>query len=139
MITEASAFIDYNFAPPCLRRDVAILGLIHKRALGLAHVAYEQLLPFAPLSWYSLPRPPQHNKQLNIHRDLCIYKHNMFNRSIFGMVDVYNRLSQRMVNYDSVKSFQSELTKIAKQRCARGEATWKTTFSCEGFAQQDFV
>ena len=33
-ITEECAFIDHNFAPPTLRRNIGILGLLQKRVLG---------------------------------------------------------------------------------------------------------
>ena len=45
-LDEATAFMEFNFAPPTLRRDIGLLGLLHKRVLGLAHPAYEQLFPF---------------------------------------------------------------------------------------------
>ena len=38
-LTEASAFLYYNFAPPTLRRDIGILGFLHKRVLGECHNA----------------------------------------------------------------------------------------------------
>ena len=51
-LCEEVAFLDFNFAPPVVRRDVGMLGLIHKRIQGLAHPAYESLLPWAPSSRY---------------------------------------------------------------------------------------
>jgi len=120
-ITEESAFIEYNFAPPCLRRDVGILGLIHKRVLGLAHPAYEEMLPWAGPEWYRPPCMPKHSKQLDGKLHQVIFRHGMYNRSIFGMVHVYNRLSQRLVDCDNLKLFQRELTAIAKTQCERGD------------------
>jgi len=35
--TEEAAFINNNFAPPVLRRNIGILGMLHKRVLGLCH------------------------------------------------------------------------------------------------------
>ena len=46
-ITEEMAFLDYNFAPLCLRRIIGILGFFHKRVLGLCHPAVIHLLPFS--------------------------------------------------------------------------------------------
>ena len=45
-LDDASAFLNFNFAPPSLRRDIGILGMFHKRVLGLAHPMFEKLLPF---------------------------------------------------------------------------------------------
>ena len=46
-ISEREAFLEFNFAPTILRRNIGILGLIHKRVLGLCHPSFEALLP-----WY---------------------------------------------------------------------------------------
>ena len=130
-VTEEVAFIEHNFAPPSLRRDVAILGLIHKRVLGLPHPAYEEMLPFFGPEWYTPPCMPKHSKQLDNKRSQCIFRHAMYNRSIFGMVDVYNRLSQRLVDCDNLKLFQRELTAIAKKQCERGDRAWKVVFNTD--------
>ena len=58
-ITEENAFLYFNFAPPSLRRDIGILGFLHKRTLGEAHTAIETLLPF------DTPHAPWRNKLLN--------------------------------------------------------------------------
>ena len=47
-ISPAAAFLEFNFAPPCLRRNIAALGLLHKRVLGKSHPAFERLPP-----WYT--------------------------------------------------------------------------------------
>ena len=39
-ISPDAAFDEYNFAPPNLRRDIGVLGLMHKRVLGIAHPIY---------------------------------------------------------------------------------------------------
>ena len=45
-LTEHVAFLDYNFAPPGLRRDIGILGFLHKRVLGHSHCAIEKMFNF---------------------------------------------------------------------------------------------
>ena len=37
-LTEEMAFLDINFAPLCLRRDIRILGFIHKRVISECHI-----------------------------------------------------------------------------------------------------
>ena len=51
-------FLDFNFAPLFLRRDISILGFIHKRIIGECHLGIKQLLLFSDISdrW--------HHKQL---------------------------------------------------------------------------
>ena len=45
-VHPAEAFLDFNFAPPILRRNIGILGMLHKRVLGLCHPMFQTLLPF---------------------------------------------------------------------------------------------
>ena len=41
------AFLDYSFASQTLRRDIGILGFIHKRILGLCHQILRNCCPRA--------------------------------------------------------------------------------------------
>jgi hypothetical protein len=122
-LTEESAFMYYNFAPPSLRRDIGILGFLHKRVLGECHNAIALMFPFIPVGL------PWHNKQLDSHMYECTCRLGLFQRSVFSMVHVYNRLPQYVVDQDSVSKFQTELTKIAKHRCAHLSLPWRTTFT----------
>ena len=117
-----------------VRRDVGMLGLLHKRVLGFAHPAYEQLLPFAPLSWYQGSVVPRHGKQLDNGRHLCTARHALFTRSLFGMVDVYNRLPARFIAMEDISLFQKELTAFIKHRCNQEIVEWKQTFQSLRFA-----
>ena len=45
-LSPECAFLELNFAPPSLRRRIAILGLMHKRVLGKCHPSFDFLLPF---------------------------------------------------------------------------------------------
>ena len=53
----------------------------------------------------------------------------MFNRSIFGLASLYNKLPQELVDINSVKGFQSALTKIARARCENNDTNWKVAFN----------
>ena len=45
-VEQSDAFMNFNFAPPDLRRNIGILGMIHKRVLGRCHPVFQKLLPF---------------------------------------------------------------------------------------------
>ena len=45
-MNASEAFTDFNFAPPMLRRNIGVLGLLHKRVLGLGHLIFQKSLPF---------------------------------------------------------------------------------------------
>jgi len=126
-ISPAEAFLDLNFAPPSLRRNIGILGLLHKRVLGKCHPSFELLLP-----WYAERYPEGrghgHNKQLYGHWVEISAHPALYARSIFAVCDVYNNLPQHVVDATDVGSFQQYLTQIARVRCQQGEDAWASSF-----------
>ena len=91
-----------------------MLGMIHKKVLGLCHPSFDALLP--PKDFVEEGR---HSKQNYAHWNEVTAYRNLFDRSIFGMVDIYNILLQSFVSAQSISAFQAKLTRIAKRRCAR--------------------
>ena len=117
-----SAFLDYNFAPSCLRRDIGILGFLHKRILGHCHTALMQFLPPATTD------VPWHDKQLDTRSSDRVFRRSLYNKSLFHMIGVYNRLPQEVVDVDNVSGFQRCLTDMARRKCARGALNWQYIF-----------
>ena len=130
-LTPAQGFLEFNFAPPSLRRHIGILGLLQKRILGLCHPSFDILLPWWSTR-FSEPRGIGHSKQLYGHWVEITNHQMLFNRSIFSMVDVYNNLPQSLVDSPSVKVFHSGLTQIARERCQRGDPLWASSFNING-------
>jgi len=126
-LTSAQALLDFNAAPPRLRRNIAALGLLHKRVIGKCHPSFERLFP-----WYSERftevRSQGHNKQLYSHWVEVSAHRSLYNRSIFAMADVYNNLPQHVVDATSVQTFQNYLIQIARTRCQQGDVAWASTF-----------
>ena len=60
-INAKQTFTEFHFAPPVFRRNIGILGLLHKRVLGLNHPIFQRLLPFHVEVFDSLPAGG-HNK-----------------------------------------------------------------------------
>ena len=129
-MTEADAFLKYNFGTPSLRRDIGILGLLHKRVLGKAHPVFQDLLPFHREDHGA--STGSHSKQLYGRQLEIKFQVQLHHRSIFSMVHIYNRLSQNTVNSNSVSAFQSQLTRIERERCMRGDPDWMKSFSVRG-------
>ena len=87
-ISESTAFLEFNFAPSVLRRNIGILGLLHKRVLGLCHCSFEQLLPW--LSHHpDADRDFGHNKQLYGHWLEATQHRALYSRSVFAMIDIF--------------------------------------------------
>ena len=93
-ITAETAFLNYNFPLPSLRRDIGMMGLIQKRVLGIAHPAFSKLLPFT-----QHPAMMGHDKQVYDYLPECSFRRHLLHRSIFGLVSVYNLLQQYAVSY----------------------------------------
>ena len=86
------------------RRNIGALGLLHKRVLGLSHPIFQNLLPFHADVFGSL-RQGEHTRQLYGHVLIVQAQHSLHARSIFGMVYVYNRLPQELVDCATIASF----------------------------------
>ena len=128
-ISADDAFLTYNLAPPQLRRDIAILGLLFKIAHGLAHADFEALFPrdVRPRTWHTRANERSHNKRLV---DICDGNQSeLINRSIFGSVRVFNRLPSFLLEVENVHSFQRLLTERARHFCRQGFANWPLIYS----------
>ena len=110
--TELSALKNFRLAPLNARRDMAMLGALHKVNLGTAPPQLRSLFPpsLGPRSMrggWTLDlrriRPP-HSKQLLTAA--TFESTNVLQRSLFGLVHLYNKLPQHVVGSPSVCSFQ---------------------------------
>ena len=129
-ISEEEALICHAMAPLSTRRDIAILGLLHKCNLGLAHRSLCEL-------FYRDPHPPRRNTTLfpPLHERRLFDEHvfsnfpSLFHNSIFAQIRIYNLLSPAIANHDNVHEFQSALVAVVRHRCSVGHANWQTCLS----------
>ena len=121
-MSEESAFLDFNLAPLQLRRDIGVLGLLHKVQLGEAHPDFSLLFQKAVHTSTSRTRldTRRHRKQFCEVFGCTDY----FNRSVFAATRVYNVLPEYVINASSVTMFQSFLTKDARVACRSGSKRW---------------
>ena len=114
-ISKLDALLKYNLARLGVRRDIAMLSVLHRIVLGIAPISMRELIPLSTSTLYHHGFKSDkllHDKQLHD----CT-GHNspvMLKRSLFGLVHVYNRLKQDVVDSKSVKVFQSKLYCIVK-------------------------
>ena len=132
---ELSALCDYRLAPLPARRDMAMLGVLHKVTLGRAPAQLAALFPpgrpaHEPLQHFQRLRHwrPLHNKQLHSHAALDCTE--VMRRSLFGLVKCYNQLPQRVVDSASVTTFQKLLQAALKKHALRGrDEAWGRFFT----------
>ena len=127
-ISEETAFMDFNLAPLNVRRDIAMLGCIHRAANCKGPPPLWRFFRrAAPTIVTSTRSTICHTRQIaewTRGRDLEIMR-----RSAFGMIRVYNLLPQVVVDHVDVKSFQSALTQLVRNRLNSGDPTWRFLLS----------
>ena len=111
-----------------------MLGFLHKVATGTTHAYAQQLFPRAS-------NDPRSNTRLSTVRHafqltdaaLNFEQHplEIYKRSLFGLVKVYNLLPEYWVAKD-VKHLQKRLTESVKKACARDAPHWERLFSPRG-------
>ncbi len=109
-LSESEALVRYNLAPLESRRHIAALGVLHKLILGILPDAIADLFPFSESHrdmHHTRLLASRHNRQLE--DPIRGNETEMYKRSVFGYVAIYNRLPQSVVDETTVKSVQRRL------------------------------
>lgn len=128
--TESSAFLEFGLAPLRLRRCIAMLGAIHRCVHGKAHPDLRGLFQpeQRPTGSPKTRRATRlHSKQLKDHCDSS--QSASLQRSVWGLVRVWNELPVQAVELTNVGKFQRFLQHIALVDCKSGGDSWRDLFS----------
>ena len=110
-ISHEAALMNFNLAPLSARRDMALLGIIHRAALRQGPPHFHHFFIRAR-AFYG------HSRVLY---DPCVGRSQLyFRRSIFGLVAFYNTLLEEVIQLIAINAFQ----RCCKIPCAR---LWKRT------------
>ena len=135
-ISETQALFDFNLAPLGTRRDIAMLGLVHRAVLGTGPPQFSKFfkrVEGAPdASW-------RHKLQLvETEADVTDFMYPSSSgkpadyvvRSALGLCAVYNLLPAGVVECSpTVAGFQSALQEMLKSQAAKGCSGWNRLFS----------
>jgi hypothetical protein len=124
-----TALIEHSLAPLGMRRDIAMLGLLHKVALGSAPQPILDLFRSTPLNSFSVGLTSsrlRHNMQ--IHDPVEFNHPGIIKRSVFGLIRVYNDLPQYVVSAKTAKVLQRRLQKRAKVAAVSHDTNWPLMF-----------
>ena len=114
-VDEVTALAEFHLAPLAIRGDIAMLGVIHRTALGKGppHFAkyFKRLGP-------RLVHGPRKDSSAPLIK-----------RSALGLVAVYNLLPPEVVAARSVKQFQRELQGIVCKYAKSGYPQWREILS----------
>ena len=123
-ISPINAAMHFNFLPLCTRRDIAMLGLLHRSFLGYGPTHFKKF-------FYVVPGT---NKLADPYRQRP-YTSGPWNRrtpsitySALGLISVYNSLDSWIRNNRSVSEFQSALTEYVRSQIRIGLPQWEKTF-----------
>ena len=127
-ITPEDALVHFNFIPLSCRRDMAMMGLLHRAALGKGPDHFKQFFKLSTAERHcTRSGSGRHSRQLLDIRNEHFLE--IERRSALGLVWVYNRLPDGIARHDTVKEFQRTLQLLLKDRLATGCTDWKTTLS----------
>ena len=130
-VSTLEALMVFNLAPLSTRRDIAMLGLIHRTVLGKGPRQFQnwfvQTEPSGSGKTRLARKRARHGRQLS---DLRTRTHlNLVRRSALGLVAVYNLLPEKVVRLQKVRSFQQALQNLVKDRACANCEDWHLTLS----------
>ena len=114
-IDDITALLEFNLAPLASRRDMAMLGLIHRTVIGKGLDHFKEIFK------------KRDGRQLEDPRRAA--KGQLIMRSALGLVAVYNMLPLAMRKTNSVKSFQSMLQSDLKLLAEASVPDWQKFYS----------
>ena len=121
-------------APLATRRDIAMMGLLHKISSGNAPLQLLELFPkdlsprpqrfgsTATRSHVILQRHDQQFVERSSHTDV-------FQRSLFGLIPAYNLLPQGLVDVSSLSLFQQRLQNAVLKAARDDVENWPSILS----------
>ena len=128
-LIRKDALFSFSLAPLNSRRDMAMLGVIHRSVLKKEPEQIHEFYELEPNSTHPTGRSSlrRHDKQLKTYRRGKFLETTA--KSILGLIDIYNMLPQELVDIENVRAFQSKLQAILKKYAATDAPNWETLFS----------
>ena len=114
-VDEVKALVEFRLAPLAVRRDIAMLGLIHRTVLGKGPTQFKDHFK------------RQGQDQVLDPRREC--KAPLIKRSALGLVAIYNMLPTSVRAARSVKLFQRSLQDMISKSAASGYSQWQDILS----------
>ncbi len=133
-LSPEEALINFRLAPLPVRRDMAILGLIHRTLLGRGPPCFAQ---FFALGFQARRTRSRHSHRHQRHLvDPCNFNSQEFVlRSPLGAVRLYNILPDSIIAQATVQDFQHMLQSFLIERASRRDSSWQELLSWrQGFA-----
>ena len=139
-ISEEEALMKFNLTPLCTRRDMAMLGLIHRTVIGKGCPHFKRFFREEENASRIRGGGLRHGRQLVEYRDgdasdfMCPNSRpaEYIARSALGLTSIYNMLPPDVVARSSVKEFQRGLQDMVKEAMTAGVGRWQWLLSPRG-------
>jgi hypothetical protein len=122
-VDELTALAEFNLAPSAVRRDIAMLGVIHRTVLGRGAPHFKEFFT----SSGTTTQPQRHRYHLVDPR--ALHKGQLVRRSALGLVAVYNLLPPNVVEASNVSTFQGNLQRMVLECARSGYEEWSSLLS----------
>ena len=133
--TAVDALLNFRLAPLRVRRDIALLGLIHRTVLGDGPKQFQKF--FEIDERVRREGSGKHSFQL---KPLALHESDFrfpgsrpaayIDHSAFGLITIYNKLPSWIVEKNNkVSTFQRDLQELVIQRAVAGCSNWELTLS----------
>ena len=127
-VTQKEAAIYCRLLPLRTRRDISMLGVIHRCVLGRGPPQFRQFIKLSG-------KPPGRSTRLACARHKLQIEEmepvqDYARRSLLGLLSIYNLLPAAVVEGSAkVSDFQSKLQNLVQERAMEGCANWADTLS----------
>ena len=128
-VTSTEALMEYHVAPLSSRRDIAMLGVIHRAVLGDGPDHFRKFFIIEGGNVHPGGREDvrRHSFQLQTYRRGHFLE--LASNSILGLVDIYNLLPASVVAAKTVRNFQQRLQGMLKVSASEEQTNWDMLFS----------
>lgn len=121
-------FFSFNLAPLEIRRDISMLGLIHRTMLNQGPPQFQKF--FKRRSHEHTFRWNLRTRRNNgLHYPRSFSNLGIFKRSAHGLVAIYNMLPNYIVEAQNVKKFQSSLQQFVMWSAMSEFPEWRNMLS----------
>ena len=124
-ISDLDALLHFRLAPLRTRRDIALLGVVHRAALGKGP---------PQLRRFFVRVRPVYGHQRQLYDPRVGLRQDYLHRSALGLVRIYNCLPGHVVAQASVKAFQGALQSLVVRCAQSGQDDWADLFRTGRFA-----
>ena len=123
-IDEIDALREFSLPPLSVRRDISMLGVIHRSARREGPPQFQRLFPLVSVDRNYWTRTLVRRHHLQVQERYVFNSTDVIKRSAFGLVPVYNALPSCVVGL-RVRRFQSSLQRaILRRATAHPDSNW---------------